>query len=201
MKLRKTDIQGFGLFPLPMVVLPGEVTRLHIFEPQYKALINDCFASDKGFVIPFIIDGEVSSIGILVKLVDVERFYPDGKMDIKVQGHKMVRITQFESAQKHKYALGTVTILKEDISKNVLGEVEELVHEINFNDPAALNTIQDIAIYAIANSLALNTKTKQRLAKCAHRPDLQSRIILNELRMKAVPLRTQNVAGYKYYMN
>lgn len=201
MKLRKTEIKGFGLFPLPMVVLPGEVSRLHIFEPQYKALINDCFACDKGFVIPFIFNGEVSGIGALVKLVDVERFYPDGKMDIKIEGKALVKIEKFESPKKVTYALGAVSVLKDRIAPSLLPEVKELVTEINYGDPTAFKQLNELKIYNIANMLELPSPTKERLAKCAQRNDLQSRILLNELRLKAVTLRTQNVAGYKYYMN
>lgn len=201
MKLRKTEIKGLGLFPLPMVVLPGEISRLHIFEPQYKSLINDCFASDKGFVIPFIFNGEVSGLGVLVKLVDVERFYPDGKMDIKIEGKNIVRITDFENSYKSDYATGKIQILGGSIPSNFQHEIQELVSEINFSDPANFNTLKNINIYSVANLLMLSAPIKERLIKCAHRVDLQSRIILNELRIKAVTLRTQNVAGYKYYMN
>lgn len=203
MKLRTTKVTGLGLFPLPMVVLPGEISRLHIFEPQYKALINDCFASDKGFVIPFIFDGEVSGIGVLVKLVDVERFYADGKMDIKIRGEKVVKIEKFESTGKVPYATGIITPLNDPIPATYLDEVSELVREIQFCDPVnyTMLTPSNIAIYPLANALGLSDYAKKRLVKCAHRVDLQTRIILNELRLKAVTLRTQNVAGYKYYMN
>ena len=34
------------LFPLNIVVFPGEKLNLHIFEPRYKKLILDCLAND-----------------------------------------------------------------------------------------------------------------------------------------------------------
>jgi Lon protease-like protein len=37
------------IFPLSIVVYPGETLNLHIFEPRYKQLIADCFANKKPF--------------------------------------------------------------------------------------------------------------------------------------------------------
>ncbi len=35
------------IFPLSIVVFPGEKVHLHIFEPRYKQLINECFETKK----------------------------------------------------------------------------------------------------------------------------------------------------------
>ena len=42
-------IQDLGLFPLDLVVLPGETFPLHIFEPRYRDLVRDCLESDSAF--------------------------------------------------------------------------------------------------------------------------------------------------------
>ena len=39
------DQRDLGLFPLGMVLLPGERVPLHIFEPRYRALMADCTLS------------------------------------------------------------------------------------------------------------------------------------------------------------
>jgi hypothetical protein len=36
------------LFPLPLVVLPGEILPLHIFEERYKTMIADCRRGEEG---------------------------------------------------------------------------------------------------------------------------------------------------------
>ena len=38
-----------GLFPLRLVLLPGEILPLHIFEERYKTLIGECRATDSVF--------------------------------------------------------------------------------------------------------------------------------------------------------
>ena len=35
-----------GLFPLPIVLVPTERIPLHIFEPRYRELIDECVAND-----------------------------------------------------------------------------------------------------------------------------------------------------------
>ena len=38
-----------GLFPLELVLLPGERVPLHIFEDRYRELIGECLAEDGRF--------------------------------------------------------------------------------------------------------------------------------------------------------
>ena len=35
------------IFPLGIVVYPGEELNLHIFEPRYKQLIKECYEAKK----------------------------------------------------------------------------------------------------------------------------------------------------------
>jgi uncharacterized protein len=74
------------IFPLGIVVYPGEELNLHIFEPRYKQLINECAESKKPFGIPAVINDEVKDIGTLVKVIEISKTYDDGKMDVKTEG-------------------------------------------------------------------------------------------------------------------
>ena len=42
-----------GLFPLNLVLVPGEQAPLHVFEPRYRELISECldFGADFGLVL------------------------------------------------------------------------------------------------------------------------------------------------------
>jgi len=104
--------QMLPLFPLQLVVFPGEDLNLHIFEPRYKQLIREC--SDKGlhFGIPVFIKNQVQDICTKVELVGIEKTYPNGEMDIRTRGLSLVRIEEyFKKMPKKLFAGGKVTDL------------------------------------------------------------------------------------------
>ena len=37
------------LFVLPMVLIPGEIQSLRIFEPRYRQMLDDCLLDEKSF--------------------------------------------------------------------------------------------------------------------------------------------------------
>jgi Lon protease-like protein len=82
------------IFPLSIVVYPGESLNLHIFEPRYQQLVKECFESKKPFGIPAVIKNGVAEMGTLVTIVELVKEYDDGKMDIKTQGLQVFRILE-----------------------------------------------------------------------------------------------------------
>ncbi len=42
-------MEKLPLFVLPMVLLPGEVQELRVFEPRYKQMLDDCLLDNKNF--------------------------------------------------------------------------------------------------------------------------------------------------------
>jgi uncharacterized protein len=82
------------LFPLSIVVFPGEELNLHIFEPRYKQLVNDCFENKKPFGIPTVINNAVMECGTLVDVVEISKVYENGEMDIKTRGVLVFKILE-----------------------------------------------------------------------------------------------------------
>ncbi len=82
------------IFPLGIVVYPGEQLNLHIFEPRYKQLVQECFGNKKPFGIPPVIDNKVNDTGTLVQILEISKVYEDGKMDIKTQGQEVFTILE-----------------------------------------------------------------------------------------------------------
>lgn len=83
-----------AIFPLNIVVYPGEPLHLHIFEPRYKQLIQECITDKKPFGIPTVLEKGVSEWGTLMEITEVSKVYEDGKMDIKTRGIKIFRILE-----------------------------------------------------------------------------------------------------------
>ena len=82
------------VFPLGLVVFPGEHLNLHIFEPRYVQLIQDCFEQQKAFGIPTVIDGKVAEMGTMVEIIEISNKYDDGKMDVKTLGVETFKILE-----------------------------------------------------------------------------------------------------------
>jgi uncharacterized protein len=96
------------IFPLGIVVYPGEQLNLHIFEPRYKQLINECAESKKPFGIPAVINDEVKDIGTLVKVIEISKTYDDGKMDVKTEGLQVFNILEVVKILPEKLYSGAI---------------------------------------------------------------------------------------------
>lgn len=107
------------IFPLGIVVFPGEDLNLHIFEPRYKQLITDCFGERKPFGIPTVLQSGLSEHGTLVEVQEIVEVYDDGKMDIKTRGVSVFRILEVVKSIPDKlYSGAIVNYLPNDGVKN-----------------------------------------------------------------------------------
>jgi Lon protease-like protein len=79
------------LFPLRIVLFPGALLPLHIFEPRYRRLLEDVAASDHRFgLLPAGETGELPAPGTIgcVALVRAIQPLPDGRSNIVVSGER-----------------------------------------------------------------------------------------------------------------
>ncbi len=96
------------IFPLAIVVYPGEQLNLHIFEPRYKQLIKDCFETKKPFGIPTVLDNKVSEMGTLVNISEITNTYESGEMDIKTEGLQPFKILEIVREIPEKLYSGAI---------------------------------------------------------------------------------------------
>src|ERR1700760_373670 len=96
------------VFPLGIVVYPGETVNLHIFEPRYKQLVSECHSEGKPFGIPTVLDNRLNEMGTLVKITEVVRQYENGEMDIRAQGQSVFRILELIKAVPDKLYSGAI---------------------------------------------------------------------------------------------
>ncbi|MGQ0678586.1 MAG: LON peptidase substrate-binding domain-containing protein [Actinomycetota bacterium] len=75
-----------GLFPLGIVVLPGERAALHIFETRYKDLINRCLDEQVEFGIVLADGAGMRKTGTTVAIVEVIERFEDGRLNIIIEG-------------------------------------------------------------------------------------------------------------------
>ncbi|HEX9287278.1 MAG TPA: LON peptidase substrate-binding domain-containing protein [Thermoanaerobaculia bacterium] len=88
------------LFPLPdVVLLPGTLLPLHIFEPRYRAMVADALAGDRTIGMAMIRPGRESSgptpkihpVGGAGRIVEAEEL-SDGRYNIVLEGEFRYRV-------------------------------------------------------------------------------------------------------------
>jgi len=87
--------QKFALFPLQLVVFPGESLNLHIFEPRYRQLITDAEEEGITWIVPSVINGGIRPIATEVRLTQVVNRYPTGESDIRALGERVFFLEDF----------------------------------------------------------------------------------------------------------
>lgn len=106
------------IFPLGIVVYPGEHLNLHIFEPRYKQLVKECFETSKAFGIPPVINDKVAEMGTLMRVVEISKTYDDGKMDIKTEGQSVFKILEVIKDLPEKLYSGAIVTYPENFPKS-----------------------------------------------------------------------------------
>lgn len=147
-------MKNLSLFPLNLVAFPGENLNLHIFEPRYKQLINDCLEQNTTFGIPSYINNKIE-VGTEVEIVEVFKVYDDGRMDIRTLGTKVFKVHDFWNPWGDKtYAGGSITYLdyeekEPDLSlllqmKELASQLFSWLHEHNAPNVATARSMFDI---------------------------------------------------------
>ena len=87
--------QLLPIFPLDSVLLPGVTLPLHIFEPRYKEMIEQCLAEKKAFgVVRAKPDEGIAEIGCTAEILELTKRYEDGRMDIVAIGRRRFEILE-----------------------------------------------------------------------------------------------------------
>jgi Lon protease-like protein len=85
------------LFLLDVVLFPGMVLPLHVFEPRYRQMITECHEQDKPFGVVLArpesvhLQEEPHSIGTLAEIRDLDKL-PDGRFVLMAVGLQRFRI-------------------------------------------------------------------------------------------------------------
>ncbi len=157
------------IFPLGIVVYPGEELNLHIFEPRYKQLINECHAAKKPFGIPTVIDNKMQDYGSMVEIAELSKVYENGEMDIKTKGVKVFRILEVIKELPDKLYSGAIVNYPDnhekgipEVMRKVMTSIREL-HQLlkvnkDFKKPdSAIN------VYELAHHVGLSLEEEYEL--------------------------------------
>jgi Lon protease-like protein len=91
-----------GLFPLGLVLLPTEQVPLHIFEPRYRELIDECLEQGTPFGLVYADDDGIRQVGTLAIVTEVIERFEDGRLNVVVEGGERFRLVELtEGRQFH----------------------------------------------------------------------------------------------------
>jgi len=121
------------LFPLNMVLFPGVILNLHVFEPRYRQMISECLDTGEAFGVVLIRDGDEAGdlevmpydIGTTAEIADVTPL-PAGRYYISTTGRRRFRILDVIS--REPFLMCNVEYLEEEIAD--IDAVEELSSEV-----------------------------------------------------------------------
>lgn len=92
------------LFSLPMMVLPGEVAAVHIFEPRYQEMVRHCRADpnpEGDFVLQYQEEERSAAYATAVAITKVLNEHDDGRVDMLIKGVRRVEVV--DRLQLHLY--------------------------------------------------------------------------------------------------
>jgi Lon protease-like protein len=101
-----------GLFPLGVVLLPGEQLPLHIFEERYQELIGECLDGDDEFGLVYADDDGIRDVGTRARVAEVLTRFEDGRLNILVEGGE--RFTLDELTDGRSFQTAYVSPLADD---------------------------------------------------------------------------------------
>ncbi|SKA12067.1 hypothetical protein SAMN04488128_102925 [Chitinophaga eiseniae] len=119
-----------SIFPLGIVVYPGEQLNLHVFEPRYKQLARECVAENKPFGIPAVIDKKIMEYGTLVTIEKVEKLYDNGEMDLVTRGTSVFRTLEHIGDIPDKLYAGAIVNYPENHAGSNARLLDEVLHGI-----------------------------------------------------------------------
>jgi Lon protease-like protein len=179
------------LFPLKNVVLfPGMMLPLHIFEMRYREMINECIEEKKQFGVVLIDEGQEVGVaarphlvGTLAGISRVERL-EDGRLNIRTVGTQRFRV--FELNDNRNFLQGMVRPFP--IVNGSTAKAVELAHKVR---PRVVEYIELLSAASeqklrldrlpedptqlalmVAISLQINAEDKQTLLEKAGVPEM-----------------------------
>ena len=197
------------IFPLAVVLFPGAILPLHIFEERYKAMIQHAIDNQGQFGLSFRSDAAVSAetppaIGSVGCAAKIKAVLPleEGRMNILTAGLLRFHITEFTQAEP--FLIAKVSTFSDDL--DLEADVERLNHDTKeitsqflkllqkLNDLSGLANVElphspEALSMVVASALPIDDKEKQQLLEMT-----STKLRLNHLKrhLKEAMTRLEN---------
>jgi Lon protease-like protein len=166
-------IERFPLFPLGLVLLPGEKVPLHIFEERYKQMIGECLDEEREFGIIWLSDEALKDVGCGARIIRVLERFDDGRMNIVVEGTTPFRLER--RIGDLAYPAGDVELLDDEPGtddaalERARKSYADLVEQVTDTRPEP-EALAELDAYGMAATLDIAASAKQALLELRSEP-------------------------------
>jgi Lon protease-like protein len=187
-------VSELGLFPLPIVLVPTERIPLHIFEPRYKELIDECIELGEEFGLVLATgDGAVHEIGTRARVAQVVEVLDDGSMNIVVEGGERFRLLELTSGRA--FTTGMVEPVQDDDEPALGADAERALEvftelaEVSESDVDVPDPLSPLYDFELAARVDFAVEAKQELlSMTSPRARMTALVGLLEVALEAVKL-------------
>lgn len=165
------------IFPLHVVLYPGGILPLKIFEARYLDMVSDCLRNDSGFGVCLIREGNetgqaatTEEVGTYARIRDWDRS-PDGLLGISIVGEQRFQLIK-PDIQADNLVRGEITWIDNECPCEVPPEsrklqelMSQLIRQYDLpNDPSKRDLEDAVWLgYRLAEVLPLDLNNKQAL--------------------------------------
>lgn len=194
------------MFPLQLVAFPGEVLNLHIFEPRYKELINECEETGIQFGVPPVIENNLAGYGSLLQLEKIFHRFPNGELDISTKCVGIFKLVKFNKIMPDKlYSSAQVEVFSTDekgdseIYNDIYKLLIQLYQTIKIDNKLP-ESAASFNCFDIGHFIGLNIKQELELIEMPTEVERQM-FVLNHLKEMLPILKTSRDIERKVQMN
>ena len=161
------QVARFPLFPLGLVLLPGEAQPLHIFEARYRTMIGRCLEDESPFGIVWMGEHGLHDTGCTAEITRLLERMEDGRTNILVEGRQAFRLER--RIDDLDYPAGDVELLDDEppdedpeAGQAARRGYADLVERVTDSRPSEAD-LSELGSYAMAATIAFELDAKQKL--------------------------------------
>ncbi len=187
-----------GMFPLRLFLLHQERTTLHVNEPKFLQLINDCVENESYFGIPFQSKTKFHEHGSIVKIVAIVKKYNNGELDVLVECVQNFKLVSFEAKKENRlYPSGVVQFL----NPLAIEHNDKLIEcALDYNKLLfSQSEDEDLDIGKVISLLSLKDEEKLKLFR--YNPLKQIQFLIHKLKYMSILVHKEKLVEHQYHLN
>ncbi len=191
------------MFPLNVVLLPGETKTLHIFEERYKQLVSDCLENEAHFGIPFVHQKTMGDYGIEVKISNVIKRFDNGELDIAIEGVRVFKLIEFSHVLTPKLYGAGVIQYEEYYETKPSHPLQELIKDymwVSQQNTIPIDAFDNADLYSVARLVDLSSLEKYDLLKAPTAKDKET-ILKSKIKLFTYLIKTEAELQSKFILN